>query len=564
MNITKEILEIIKNNISDGVIGIDNNKKIFFINDHARKFLNLDTDVLYYNVEDVDIIKNILSIYKGVNNHCIHHFESNDKLLDICLYSLTTLDNSGYLLIVKDITESEMQLEEEYNLENITKLMNLTNDWSVIVDSNGLITMMSEKYKEFVGKKDVIGKHVTDVIKNTRLHEILVTGEREIGEIQEINGNKMISMRIPIKKDNKVVGAIGKVMFKDINDFYALSKKIHTLNEEIEYYKDRLIEDDNKDFLDTIIGTSDEIKKLKSIVKKTSRTDSSVLITGESGTGKEIFAEGIHRSSKRRKGPFIKINCAAIPYELLESELFGYAKGAFTGANVKGKIGKFELADKGSILLDEIGDMPLNMQVKILRVLQEKEFEKIGSNKTIKVDVRIIASTNKNLEEMVRNKEFREDLYYRLNVIKLELPPLRERTEDIESLTNHLRKKISSRIGFYVEGIDKKALGLLKAYDWPGNVRELENVLERAINLIDSDLIIKSEHLPEKIRNNEHKLEIEDKKLEDYISEIEIKIIQKYLRENNGNKKIVAKKLHISRTNLYNKMKKYNIGDIKG
>src|SRR5215470_13339789 len=237
-----------------------------------------------------------------------------------------------------------------------------------------------------------------------------------------------------------------------------------------------------------IVGESASMRQIFAIIDKVADTPSTVLITGESGTGKELAAKALHEHSSRRAGPFIKINCAAIPKTLMESELFGYEKGAFTGA-VGSKPGRFELADKGTLFLDEIGEIPVEMQVKLLRALQESEFERVGGLKTIKVDVRLITATNRDLEKEIRAGNFREDLYYRLNVVPLHIPPLRERREDIPLLAEHIVRKFNERLKKHVAGIEPDALERLVAYGWPGNIRELENVLERTLLFSDSTRI---------------------------------------------------------------------------
>ncbi|BEP28408.1 sigma-54 interaction domain-containing protein [Helicovermis profundi] len=453
--------------------------------------------------------------------------------------------------------------EYENYIEMLNSILDTTNEWFVAVDVDARITMMSKGYKEFLKVTNVIGKPVSEVIENTRLDKVVKTGIKEVGQIQEIKDNRVVAMRIPIKKDDKIIGAIGKVMFKDIEDFYALSKKLSNLEKEVDYYKKILNPNKQANYsIDDIIGESEIIDSSKNVAIKAAKTDSTVLITGESGTGKELFAHAIHNASKRKLSPFVKINCAAIPSELLESELFGYIKGSFSGANSDGKIGKFQSANGGTILLDEIGDMPFSLQSKLLRVLQDKEIEKIGSNDTEKIDVRVIASTNKNLEDMVKNGKFREDLYYRLNVIRLELPSLRYRKEDIESLANYLRKKIAERLGIYVEGISKEAIKILESYSWPGNIRELENIIERSINMLDSDLIILPHHFPSRLYDSTSSsvFKIEDSMtLDSKIKIIEEKMIKEALANNNGNKSDAAKVLGISRPSLYKKMKMYGL-----
>ena len=445
--------------------------------------------------------------------------------------------------------------------EILNVILNNAYEWLVIIDDKGYIMMMSKGYKEFIGDMVPEGKHVTEVIENTKLHDIVKTGKTQIGEIQIIKGQQVIASRLPIIKDNKIIGAIGKVIFKDITDFYDMSKKIITMEKEIKYYKDQLKKQKSAKYsFSNIIGESKSLMEVKNICQRAAMSDSNVLIMGESGTGEELFAHAIHNASDRASGPFVKINCAAIPSELLESELFGYEGGAFTGAKKEGKVGKFELANGGSIFLDEIGDMPLQMQVKLLRVLQEREIERIGSTKTRPINVRIISATNKNLEEEVKSANFREDLYYRLNVMSVNIEPLRKRKDDIRPLAKALVKKLSSQMGVHVDSISEKAMAALEAYDWPGNIRELENVIERSINLLDSDRIIKVSTLPVHITQS-HKTHvyIAGSTLKEQLYDVEKSIILECLNENQGNKQKTANDLDMSRTSLYQKLKSYGI-----
>jgi transcriptional regulator with PAS, ATPase and Fis domain len=348
----------------------------------------------------------------------------------------------------------------------LNSIFNSLEECIVIVDLNGKIIMMSNVYKKFLECDNPEGQHVTDVIPNTKLHIVVETGGKEVGEIQEVNGHKMISMRAPLINEGKVIGAVGKVMFKDLSNFKTLSSKISNLEKELEYYKNEFNgEKKAKHTFNNLIGKSIKFTNVINLAKKVAKGDSSVLITGESGTGKELVAQAIHNGSKRCFKPFIKINCAAIPSELFESEMFGYEEGAFTGARKSGKKGLFEYANGGTILLDEIGDMPLNMQVKLLRVLQERELVRVGGNEVKEIDVRVIASTNKSLLQLIEQGKFREDLYYRLNVMHIDLPSLRERPEDIEPLCERLSIGLCNRYGIYSEGVSKEALEYLKAYN---------------------------------------------------------------------------------------------------
>jgi len=304
-----------------------------------------------------------------------------------------------------------------------------------------------------------------------------------------------------------------------------------------------------------IIGNSLGIKEIISLAKRVANADTTVLLLSESGTGKELFARNIHEWSDRKEGPFVVINSAAIPETLLESELFGIEKGTATG--VEKKVGKIELADGGTVFFDEIGDMPLPIQAKILRVIEEKNFERVGGRRTINVEIRIIAATNKNLERMIEEKKFREDLYYRLNVFPIEILPLRERLEDIPVLVKHFIQKYNPIVKTHIKGISPSALKKLKRYPWPGNVRELENIIERAMILEDSEYIT-----PENIILSQ-KEEWKEGTLKDAVAYVlkntEIKLIKSALKKTGGNKWNAAKILGISYKSLYNKMKKYRM-----
>lgn len=324
----------------------------------------------------------------------------------------------------------------------------------------------------------------------------------------------------------------------------------------------------NRDFeFKEIIGTSGKMMEVFEIIKKVTGTDVTVLIQGESGTGKELVARAIHYNSSRSKNPFIKVNCAAIPEGVLESELFGHEKGAFTDATSR-KTGRFEAADKGTIFLDEIGDMSLAMQAKILRILQEKEFERVGSTKAIKVDVRIIAATNKDLFRAVKEGHFREDLFYRINVVSIKLPSLREKREDIPLLFEHFMHKFNKQFKKSIEHISLEAMELLMKYPWPGNVRELENVLQRAIILCEGN-IITNKDIPLYIQflDQEKNSMVESsdfsksliETVKDITDEVEKQIILKALDKTNWNRSETAKLLKISRKSLFNKMKRCNL-----
>ncbi len=334
---------------------------------------------------------------------------------------------------------------------------------------------------------------------------------------------------------------------KALNEVETLKEK---LNQENVYLRDEIKLDHN---FSEIITNSQKMKEMLSQLESIAPTESTVLITGESGTGKELIARAIHNLSKRAERPLVKVNCAALPTNLIESELFGHVKGAFTGA-IKDKLGRFGLADKGTIFLDEIGELPIDLQAKLLRVLQENEIEKIGSTKTEKIDVRVITATNRNLEEEIKKGNFREDLFYRLNVIPLQIPPLRERKDDIELLTNHFVRKYATRNGREINNIPAKSLNILKKYYWPGNVRELENVIERAVILSTGNKLELS-----KFFDND---ELVDDNSITSLEEIEKNHILKILKQTNwklSGENGASELLCLKRTTLIARMKKLGI-----
>jgi len=315
------------------------------------------------------------------------------------------------------------------------------------------------------------------------------------------------------------------------------------------------------------VGTSDGITRVFDLIRKVADTDSNVLILGESGTGKELIAHAIHYNSPRREGPLIPVNCAAIPEELLESELFGHERGAFTHA-VRTRIGRFELANGGSIFLDEISEMSPGLQVKILRVLQEKEFERVGGRNTIKVDVRVVAATNQDLEKAVEEKKFRNDLYYRLNVIPIHLPPLRDRKEDIPLLVEHFIEKMEKRKKKSIKGVSSEALRSFEAHEWPGNIRELENLMERLIVLKEEGSFITPKDLPDKIRQLKNTSAASQMALppngidfNEAVDNYERELIVSALQKVNGIKKKAAEYLNLNRTTLIEKMKRKGLLD---
>lgn len=432
----------------------------------------------------------------------------------------------------------------------------------MITDVDGFVTHFNRPYGQFLGVEPAaqIGKHCTTVVENSRMHLVARSARSEINYPHRIKGHDMVVQRIPIKKDGKVIAVVGQVMFKDVRDVSKLATTLTMLESKVELYEQELMALRSARYtVDSIVGVSPEMRGLRKEALKAAATHLPVLITGESGTGKELFAQAIHHASARRLHPFVRINCAAIPRDLMESELFGYEPGAFTGAFSRGKPGKFELAHHGTVFLDEIGDLPLDMQPKLLRVLEEKEFERLGGNTVIPVDFRLIAATNHNLEQMVDERRFRRDLFYRLNVIPLRVPPLRVRREDIVPLAHHMLDQIVGDAPGSRLKIDPKAADMLRSHDWPGNVRELSNVLERIVSSLDGDTI-EPRHLPFPLFSfPSGTATVGPTNLREVVNCAEREALRSALTKAKGNKANAAKLLGIHRTQLYKKMRKHGL-----
>lgn len=473
----------------------------------------------------------------------------------------------GVVAIFEDISAMEKtagELREVKQLkEKLQLVLESVHDGICVLDEEGFITYVNPAYLRIVGEeREALLNHSIELISpQGARHKVLVTGEQVLGSIStKQNGVTIVANVNPIVVDGEIEGAVSIV--KDVSELQGLLEKLNQVSAKAEYLEQELwrIRRPSRAF-SRFIGRSGKALDALAIAAKAAEGLSTVLIRGESGTGKELVAEGIHSSSSRTSGPFIRVNCAAIPATLLESELFGHEKGAFTGA-IKKKLGKFELANKGTIFLDEIGEMEKNMQVKLLRVIQEKELERVGGEETFKVDVRIIAATNRNLEEMVANGEFREDLYYRLNVIPVFLPSLRERKEDIPMLVEHFINKVNGELYKEIKGIKQEALDILLQYRWPGNVRELENVIERAVTLTDGRYI-ESRDLPLYVREtgSPQVVPIDGREVSDTIlswEEYEKHIIQKALKKY-GSYNAAAKVLGLTHKTVAAKAQKYGI-----
>lgn len=443
-----------------------------------------------------------------------------------------------------------------YYLQTLTET---SSDAITIINKDGIVQFWNSQAQHIYGitYEEIIGQKITRFFKNKdlKLLEILETKKPVFNVYHQPRPDKhvLISSSPILDENNHLIGAIS--IDQDITNIVRLNEKLTLTTSQLQSLKQQFNYLEQKGLLSEIKGKSLAIQKSKDLAIKVAKTDATVLIQGDSGVGKELFAQGIHEASLRKEKPFVPINCGAIPEALFESEFFGYEKGAFTGAYKEGKIGKVEMADGGTLFLDEIGMLPLDMQVKLLRVLQEREVSRIGGNQSKKVDIRIIAATNSDLEQMVHNKLFRDDLYYRLNVVTLKIPALRERLDDIPELMDTFIQEYSVKYHQKIPTLTDNALKKFLTFDWPGNIRELRNIVERMIIFNDKTEINESDLVdifPKRSTTiNEN--------LADEKTSIEKERIKEALTKTYGNKSAAAKLLGISRVSLYKKIKDYRI-----
>ncbi len=440
----------------------------------------------------------------------------------------------------------------------------------IFCDSECKIRFINRTYADYLGvnQDEVIGKSITDYIPGSRISNVIQTAQPEFGFKCSVGEGKekkiLIVNRIPVLDSDGVAGVISQSLFGDIGELKDLSDRLCLLEKKINVYREKMKSVLSARYtLDDIIGVSAGIIQAKELIKNFAITDSPVLLLGATGTGKELFSHALHQESHRQRGPFVSINCAAIPQELFESELFGYVPGAFTGAKKDGKVGQIELADRGTLFLDEVGDMPLHAQVKLLRVLEDKTVYRLGSTHPQKVDFRLIAATNRDLKAMIREGKFREELYYRLSSMTVNIPPLHRRREDIPVLVRYFLDRMHRRDISWTE----PAMEALRVYEWPGNVRELKNVIERAVSLCKGSLIDITE-LPPEITEacaNDNTLDRQNNQTRlPTLADNERRTILAVLAETNWNMSRTAKVLGISRATLYEKTKKYGISRKQG
>ncbi|MBP2652819.1 MAG: domain S-box [Firmicutes bacterium] len=452
---------------------------------------------------------------------------------------------------------------KQWDQDLLFKILDNIHDIVMVLDSNTTIVYLNNAYAKILGVPvdKVLGRRLDSIEPNALAISVLRTGEVNHNLRDHIAsvGIDVIGSGFPLFDGEKIVGCVS--IFNNISEVVQLSRELQRTKQVADYLQDQLNQREQLPLsFKEYVGRTPNLRETLELAAKVARTDSTVLIRGESGAGKGVLAKAIHNSSRRKDKPLIVVNCAAIPEALLESELFGYEEGAFSGAKKGGKLGKFELAHGGTIFLDEIGDMSISMQAKLLRVLQEKELERLGGTKTIKLDIRVIAATNRDLEKMITDGTFRQDLYYRLNIVPLNLPPLRERKDDIIVLAEKFLAQFSEESGDQVT-LAPEVVRILAEYDWPGNVRELQNAMEHA-SIVRSGAQIEVQHLPTYLRTlyQEHQpLQEKPCDAKEALANLERELMVEALAKNRNNRSAAMRELGMSRRAFYDKLRKYNI-----
>lgn len=430
-------------------------------------------------------------------------------------------------------------------------------DGILIVDKEGVVRYINPAYTRItkVEEKNIIGRYLSEVRPGSRLTDVVKDEKMELGAHRKMGDVEYLVNMVPIYEDGKVIGGIS--LLNELIDIYKLTEKLNLSKIIIQNLKEHVKTLGNGKYsFDDIITVDEKSIEVKEFAKRIALADSNVLITGESGTGKELYASAIHNFSARKDFPFIPVNCASFEKNLIESELFGYEEGSFTGAKKNGKTGLFQLAQGGTLFLDEIGELEYGLQGKLLRVLQEKSIRKIGGSKEIPIDVRLICATNKNLEQMIEENTFRRDLYYRIAIMPMSIPPLREKKNDIKAIAEKFLSDLSMKYRKEVR-LNGNALKVLKEYDWPGNIRELKNIIEFTFSMAEGNEI-KAEHLPINMKNNINENE-NILPLSEIVREAEQNYLKKVIEiygDSVEGKKKAAKALNISLATLYNKFER--------
>ncbi|MDQ0338186.1 transcriptional regulator with PAS, ATPase and Fis domain [Caldalkalibacillus uzonensis] len=482
----------------------------------------------------------------------------------------TVILSSGIESIIQAICEAEQLIsvrrKEVAQTEQLQTVLDFITEGVIAIDQQGAVTVFNPAAERLLNlsAQSVKGRPIDKVLPSFKMTEVLQSGEERLNQIIDMHPLKLIGHLVPIHFNMNVIGVL--CTFNELSQF---QKQEQEIRQKL-YHKGHVTRYQLRD----VVGQSPVFQQTLNKVKKYAGVDSTVLVTGETGVGKEVLAHLIHSLSPRSRGPFVAVNCAAIPEQLLESELFGYVEGAFTGARKKGKAGYFELAHRGTIFLDEIGELDETLQVRLLRVLQERQVMRLGDERVVPVDVRVIAASNRNLEDMVAEGRFRADLFYRINVLRIDVPPLRERKEDFPLLCEHLIKELRPYVRRQIKGIEKKAMDLMKQYEWPGNIRELRNFIERAMILsqhdwIDLETVLEAggapfqtlykketeKNVPPVDENTVHKPSGQKQLSPGRLRDHEYDQIFRVLKETHYNQTKAAQILGISRTTLWRKLK---------
>ncbi|CAN5504696.1 sigma-54-dependent transcriptional regulator HbcR [soil metagenome] len=471
--------------------------------------------------------------------------------------------------MITEITPNEVKAIRDKALYSLHELFDQLAEGAFVVDQHSRITWANTRYLDFLGITDanarvaVIGKHIAEVVPTTLMPQVVKTGISIPFDIIDVNGKFVAVSRFPIKDEaGDVIGGFCFVLFDNLQPLRPVIARISQLQEELETTKVKLERVRRSKYnFSQFVGTSSGATDVKQQAKRAASSDSTVLLLGESGTGKELIAQAIHAASLRAGGNFVGINVAAVPEDLLEAEFFGAAPGAYTGAGPKGRVGKMALANGGTLFLDEIADMPLQVQVKLLRALQEREVEAIGSNTVTRLDIRIIAATSRDLSAMVKQGKFRADLFYRLNVLPIYIPPLRERSADIPLLVDALLEDVCKMLGIALKEMDASAISFLQMQSWPGNIRELRNTIERVCVLNSAAILTESDFRSFfGVSSIQAETEsIDRSNFHQSVQAMEKEMVLEAIIKANGNKTLAAKLLGISRSNLYIKLESFEL-----
>ena len=466
-------------------------------------------------------------------------------------------------LVIRRVRAADLILDpygdNPVNEEAVRMILDNAYEGLTVVDTNGKVTLLSPTNERWFGLEagGGAGRALSDLAPASALSEVARTGVAERAQVVDLQGKTKITVNLPIRRDGKVIGALGRILFQSTDQLEELAGRVRAMERQVERYETLLDEMRGERYsFENILTKDPAMLEIIEQARRIAASSATVLILGESGTGKELFAQALHEASQRKNGPFVAINCGAIPHDLIESELFGYEEGAFSGARKKGKPGKFELACGGTLFLDEVGELPLDSQGKLLRVLEERKIDRLGGTVPIAVDFRLVAATNRDLGALVKSSKLRGDLYYRINEFPIEIPPLRSRREDIPLLARHFLTEICRREKLPALGISDAAADDLKLHDWPGNVRELRGMM-RQVAWKAQGLTIEPHHLPPSLHKG--RSEVVSGTLKEQLFKAERDAIESALQAAGGNRALTARMLGIHRTALYKKMTRLGI-----